>query len=55
MVDSLYLWTFIGKVAVFTALEAGDLVKSLESVGPAIALYTIMKSIEHCSIDQLIS
>ena len=55
LVDSPYLWTFIGKVAVFTALEAGDLVKSLESVGPAIALYTIMKSTDQLNSAQLIN
>ena len=33
-----YLGTFIGKVAVFATLEAGDLIQSLETVGPAVTL-----------------
>ena len=41
-----YLGTFVGKVAIFATLEAGDLVQCLETVGPAVTLQTTV--ISHC-------
>ena len=39
-----YLGTFVGKMAVFSTLEAGNLVQSLETVGPTVALVQMTMS-----------
>ena len=35
---NFHLWTFVGKMTIFSTLKASNLIQSLETVGPPVTL-----------------